>query len=57
MLLAAMGTDWLIQEIHIKESTNIRRLITGFMGGFGLFSIYMYMFRRALRWIDGAIRV
>ena len=28
--------DWLIQHLNIKESTNIRRLITGIIGGFSL---------------------
>ena len=31
-----MFLDWLLQFLHIKESTNIRRLITGIPGGFGL---------------------
>ena len=34
-----MGFDWGIQELNIKESNNYRRLITGILGGFGLFSI------------------
>ena len=38
--LSLMGIDWSIQETGIKESTNIRQLITGFLGGFGLFSLY-----------------
>jgi uncharacterized membrane protein len=41
ILLGVMGLDWLIQRVGIKESTNIRRLITGICGGFGLFSIYI----------------
>lgn len=40
-LLAVMGLDWLVQRTGIKESTNIRRLVTGVCGGFGLFSIYI----------------
>ena len=44
--LGIMGTDWTIQEIGMKQSTNIRRLITGFLGGFGLFSLYFSIFRK-----------
>lgn len=40
ILLAIMGEDWLIQFAKIKESTNIRRLITGLAGGVGLTYIY-----------------
>lgn len=45
-LLSIMGFDWGIQELKIKESTNYRRLITGFCGGFGLFSIYALLFKK-----------
>ena len=31
-----MFVDWLIQFIKIKESTNVKRLITGILGGFGI---------------------
>lgn len=31
-----MFLDWLIQFLAIRSSTNVRRLITGIMGGFGL---------------------
>lgn len=40
LFLFIMGFDWGIQELNIKESNNYRRLITGILGGFGLFSIY-----------------
>jgi len=40
-LISIMGLDWFIQEIKIKPSTNIRRLLTGICGGFGVFSIYI----------------
>ena len=44
-LLAVMGIDWGVQELGIKTSTNRRRFITGIAGGFGLFSIYILMFK------------
>lgn len=31
-----MFLDWLIQFLGIRSSTNLRRLITGILGGFGL---------------------
>lgn len=31
--------DWLVQYNKIKESTNIRRLITGILGGIGVFGL------------------
>ena len=46
ILLLIMGFDWSIQTIHMKESTNFRRLVTGFCGGLGLFSIYTRIFKR-----------
>lgn len=33
---AVMFIDWFIQFVKIKESTNIRRLITGVIGGYGI---------------------
>ncbi|MFG6379455.1 MAG: DUF2085 domain-containing protein [Lachnospiraceae bacterium] len=48
-LLSIMGFDWFIQEINIKESNNIRRLITGIAGGFGLFNLYINTFRKILQ--------
>lgn len=52
MLLALMGIDWGIQEIGLCPSTNRRRFITGVAGGFGLFSIYLLLFRNLIRgWV------
>ncbi len=31
-----MFIDWCVQYLKIKQSTNIRRLITGIIGGFGI---------------------
>lgn len=38
--MGVMGADWLIQEVGIQESTNRRRLITGILGGYGVFNMY-----------------
>lgn len=40
ILLLIMGIDWFIQYIDLLESTNVRRLISGSFGGFGLFNLY-----------------
>ncbi|MGL6200228.1 MAG: DUF2085 domain-containing protein [Lachnospiraceae bacterium] len=45
VMLMAMGIDWSIQELGIKESTNRRRFITGVLGGFGLFTSYINIAR------------
>ena len=45
LLLSIMGFDWRIQEFKIKSSTNFRRLITGILGGFGLYSLYANVIR------------
>jgi len=39
VFLAVMLIDWLIQYIKVKESNNLRRLITGLMAGIGLISL------------------
>ena len=46
-----MFIDWYLQKISIVESTNIRRLITGIICGFGLMQIYI----KTLFWIINAI--
>lgn len=56
VLLLVMGFDWFIQEIRIKESTNIRRFITGFMGGFGLFCIYINVLHKAFKVVSIYLR-
>ncbi len=40
VLLLPMGADWGIQELGIHPSSNGRRLVTGILGGFGLFMFY-----------------
>ncbi|MCM1329325.1 MAG: DUF2085 domain-containing protein [Ruminococcus sp.] len=34
-----MFLDWLIQHLKIRESNNIRRFITGIIGGYGFLSL------------------
>lgn len=46
VMLGIMGVDWSLQEFGFKKSTNPRRLATGFLGGFGLFSIYAIFIRK-----------
>ncbi len=52
-LLALMGLDWLIQHLKIRESTNVRRLLTGICGGYGLFSLYIAGGILLYRWVAG----
>lgn len=40
-----MFLDWFIQFLKIKESTNKRRLVTGFIGGYGVATIHMYCYK------------
>lgn len=40
-----MLLDWLVQYLKIKESTNMRRLITGLIGGFGWTYIHLYFYQ------------
>lgn len=47
--LAIMGIDWCIQELKIKPSTNSRRLISGILGSFGLFSVCMTIIKYAFK--------
>ena len=39
-----MLIDWSLQAIHVKESTNKRRVITGFLGGLGLMHFYITIY-------------
>lgn len=50
-----MFTDWFIQRIGIKESTNRRRLISGLIGGFGFITLHLYLYRLIWRKIKGLL--
>ena len=47
--LAIMGIDWGLQECGVKSSTNRRRFLTGILGGFGLFSLYLTVIKSIFR--------
>ncbi len=40
-----MFLDWFVQRIGVRESNNIRRLITGLLGGYGFMTLQMYGYR------------
>lgn len=43
IFLTIMFLDWFIQFLQIKESNNIRRLITGIFGGYGAIGVFINM--------------
>lgn len=53
LLCGIMFLDWLIQRIGVCESTNVRRVITGALCGFGLrqltFEAYIFVIRFVVR--------
>ena len=46
-----MFIDWFMQYIGICESTNIRRFITGIIGGGSLATIYCIMLKRIMQYL------
>ena len=50
-----MFLDWYLQRMKIKESTNIRRLITGMICGFALGQLYVDMILRGIAWGKGVL--
>ena len=42
ILLTPMGIDWSIQHFKKIESNNLRRFITGILGGFAIICIYYH---------------
>lgn len=43
LLCAIMFGDWFIQKRGILMSTNMRRLFTGILGGYGYITILLYL--------------
>ena len=45
IMSGVMLTDWMSQYLGIKESTNVRRFVTGLVGGFGYTTLHLYLYR------------
>lgn len=45
IFLVPMAIDWGIQYLHVLESSNIRRFITGSLGGIGLTYFYFLVIK------------
>lgn len=43
LLILTTLIDWSLQFFNILSSNNIRRLVTGILGGIGLMGIYVYI--------------
>lgn len=52
-LLIPMGIDWGLQHIKVLMSDNIRRLITGTLGGVGLTFVYFNMIILIIQFLKG----
>jgi len=48
-LSAVMLLDWSLQYFGILESTNPRRLATGFLGGLGVTTLHLYLYLEIYR--------
>lgn len=53
MLAGIMFVDWLLQYKKVLESTNVRRLITGICGGYGVLSAQLLFVRTIFRLLIG----
>lgn len=53
MLAGTMFVDWLLQYKKVLESTNVRRLITGICGGYGVLSAQLLFVRTIFRLLIG----
>lgn len=42
----AMFTDWCVQRLKICESTNLRRMITGIVGGYGIMTTQLELLHK-----------
>lgn len=45
LLSFVMFLDWFLQFLKIRPSTNLRRLLTGILGGFGWTYVHLYFYR------------
>lgn len=49
--MTIMLADWLIQYLEIKESTNLRRLLTGICGGYGIMTAQILIVRQCIAFL------
>lgn len=49
LMLVPLIADGLIQLLTAYESTNIRRLVTGILFGYGLFSLFLISYIATVR--------
>ena len=54
-LCFVMFLDWFIQWVGIRESNNIRRLVTGLVGGYGCMTLQLYLYRMIAGWIHSGL--
>ena len=55
LLLVPMGIDWGLQFLKILQSNNVRRFLTGLLGGFGLTYIYCFAIVGLIKLIQSLI--
>lgn len=53
IFVAIMFLDWVLQYGKLLESTNIRRLVTGICGGYGVLSVQLLFVRTIFRLLIG----
>lgn len=53
IFMAVMALDWGIQYLKIRESTNIRRFISGTLCGFGMTYLYFFVIKTVYEFLIG----
>lgn len=48
---AVMFMDWFLQYIDIRQSTNIRRLITGIIGGYSVTTLHCVVLKNIIQYM------
>lgn len=51
VMCGIMFTDWFMQRINIRPSNNVRRLITGLIGGYGFMTLQLYIYQYIFIWL------
>ena len=57
-ILGCLGmlTDWGLQALKLKPSTNIRRFITGILGGYGIMTLQLRLLKELLKILQSFIK-